>query len=48
MTMTYTGSYYTSDFHDGTTFPIKSILTAYAGVSSALWTNPAKRDLYIP
>jgi hypothetical protein len=41
MTMTYTGSYYTSDFNDGTTFPIKSSLTAYAGVSSALWTDPA-------
>jgi hypothetical protein len=38
--MTYSGSYYTSDFNDGTTFPIKSSLIAYAGASSALWTDP--------
>ena len=40
MTLSYTGSYYTSDFNDGTTFPIKSNLTAYAGTSAALWTDP--------
>ena len=41
MTMSITGSYYTSDFNDGITFPIKSYLTAYSGASTALWTNPA-------
>jgi len=40
MTMSITGSYYTSDFNDGTTFPIKSYLTAYANESTALWTDP--------
>ncbi len=40
MTVSYAGSYYTSDFNDGTTFPIKSNLTAYAGASTALWTDP--------
>jgi hypothetical protein len=40
MTMSIAGSYFTSDFNDGTTFPIKSFLTAYSGASTALWTNP--------
>jgi hypothetical protein len=40
MTMSITGAYYTSDFNDGTTFPIKSYLTAYANASTALWTDP--------
>jgi hypothetical protein len=40
MTMAISGSYYTSDFNDGTTFPIKSFLTAYSGASTTLWTNP--------
>jgi hypothetical protein len=40
MTMSITGSYYTSDFNDGLTFPIKSFLIAYSGASTALWTNP--------
>ena len=40
MTLAITGSYFTSDFNDGTTFPIKSSLTAYAGASTALWTDP--------
>ena len=41
MAMSISGSYYTSDFNDGTTFPIKSFLTAYSGASTALWTDPA-------
>lgn len=41
MSLTITGSYYTSDFNDGTAFPIKGSLTAYAGASTALWTDPA-------
>jgi hypothetical protein len=41
MSLTISGSYYTSDFNDGITFPIKGSLTAYAGASTALWTNPA-------
>lgn len=40
MTMAITGSYYTSDFNDGLTVPIKSYLTAYSGTSTALWTSP--------
>ncbi len=40
MTLTVTGSYFTSDFSDGTAFPIKSNMTAYAGASTALWTDP--------
>jgi hypothetical protein len=40
MTISITGSYYTSDFNDGTTFPVKSFMTAYSGLSTALWTNP--------
>jgi hypothetical protein len=40
MTVTITGSYYTSDFNDGITFPVKSKMAAYSGASTALWTNP--------
>lgn len=40
MTLSFTGSYYTSDFNDGTTFPIKSYMTAYTGASTALWVDP--------
>jgi Domain of unknown function (DUF5123)/Domain of unknown function (DUF4957) len=40
MTMSITGSYYTSDFNDGIAFPIKSFMTVYTGASTALWTNP--------
>ncbi|MFZ0473337.1 MAG: DUF5123 domain-containing protein [Bacteroidales bacterium] len=41
MSLTITGSYFTSDFNDGTAFPIKGSMTAYAGASTALWTDPA-------
>jgi hypothetical protein len=40
MTISISGCYYTSDFNDGTAFPIKSYMTAYSGASTALWTNP--------
>jgi len=40
MTMSITGSYYTSDFNDGIAFPIKSFMAVYTGASTALWTNP--------
>ena len=40
MVPAYAGSYYTSDFNDGTAFPIKASLTAYTGASTALWTDP--------
>ena len=40
MSLTISGSYYTSDFNDGTAFPIKGSLTAYAGASTALWADP--------
>jgi hypothetical protein len=40
MTMAISSSYYTSDYYDGATSPIKSLLTAYSGASTALWTNP--------
>jgi hypothetical protein len=46
MTMAFTGSYYTSDFNDGLTFPIKSFLTAYSGASTALWTSPVAGDFH--
>jgi hypothetical protein len=47
MTLSITGSYYTSDFNDGTTSPIKSYLTAYAGASTALWIDPVTtRDFH--
>jgi len=40
MTLSFAGSYYTSDFNDGTTYAIKSYMTAYAGASTALWQDP--------
>jgi hypothetical protein len=40
MVMSISGSYYTSDFNDGLTSPIKSFLTAYSGLSTALWNSP--------
>jgi hypothetical protein len=40
MTLSVTGTYYTSDFNDGIVAPVKSLMTAYAGASTALWTNP--------
>lgn len=43
MTMTITGSFYTSDFYDGTG-PVKNLMEAYAGASTALWTDPAGGD----
>jgi hypothetical protein len=47
MTLAITGSYYTSDFNDGTTFPIKSFMTAYANASTALWKDPVTtRDFH--
>jgi hypothetical protein len=47
MTLSITGSYFTSDFNDGTASPIKSLLTAYAGASTALWTDPVTtRDFH--
>lgn len=41
MTLSVSGSYYTSDFIDGTTYSFKPSMTSYAGASTALWTNPA-------
>jgi hypothetical protein len=46
MSLTISGSYYTSDFNDGTTFPIKISLSAYAGASTALWTDPLMGSLH--
>jgi len=43
MTMTVSGSYYTSDFFDGT-WPVKNLMTAYSGASAGLWTNPTGGD----
>jgi hypothetical protein len=40
MTISNTGSFYTSDFNDGITFPMKGLMTAYSGSSTALWTSP--------
>jgi len=40
MTLAITGSYFTSDFNDGVSSPIKSKMTAYSGVSTALWISP--------
>jgi hypothetical protein len=40
MTISNTGSFYTSDFNDGITFPMKGSMTAYSGASTALWTSP--------
>jgi hypothetical protein len=44
MTLTVAGSYYTTDFYDGTTAPIKQLMTAYSGASTNLWTDPAGGD----
>jgi hypothetical protein len=41
MTLAVSGSYYTSDFFDGTTYAFKGSMTSYAGASTSLWTNPA-------
>lgn len=47
MVLSFTGSYYTSDFNDGTTYPIKSYMTAYSGASTALWVDPeTTRDFH--
>ncbi len=40
MTLSVIRSYYTSDFYDGTTGPIKGYMTAYTGASTALWKAP--------
>ena len=40
MTLAVSGSYYTSDFYDGTA-PVKNLMTAYSGASAGLWTDPA-------
>ncbi|MFZ2285488.1 MAG: DUF5123 domain-containing protein [Bacteroidales bacterium] len=39
MTLSVSGSYYTSDFYDGTG-PVKNLMTAYSGASTGLWTDP--------
>lgn len=44
MTLTISGSYYTTDFYDGTTAPVKQLMTAYSGASVGLWTDPAGGD----
>ena len=44
MTLTVSGSYYTTDFYDGTTAPFKHLMTAYSGASTALWTDPVGGD----
>jgi hypothetical protein len=44
MTLTVSGSYYTTDFFDGTTVPIKQLMTAYSGASTNLWTDPVGGD----
>ena len=47
MTLAISGSYYTSDFNDGTTYQIKSFMTAYSGASTALWVDPlTTRDFH--
>lgn len=43
MTLTVSGSYYTTDFYDGTA-PIKNLMTAYSGASTSLWTDPLAGD----
>ena len=43
MVMTIAGSYYASDFYD-VAGPVKNLMTAYSGVSTALWTDPAGGD----
>lgn len=44
MTLAITGSFYTTDFYDGTAGPIKSYMQAYSGASTSLWTNPSGGD----
>jgi hypothetical protein len=44
MTLSVSGSYYTTDFYDGTTAPVKQLMTAYSGASASLWTDPAGGD----
>jgi len=44
MTLTISGSYFTTDFFDGTTAPVKQFMTAYSGASTGLWTDPAGGD----
>ena len=44
MTLTISGSYFTADFFDGTTAPVKQLMTAYSGASTGLWTDPAGGD----
>jgi hypothetical protein len=44
MTLTIAGSYYTTDFFDGTTAVIKNLMTAYSGASTGLWTDPVGGD----
>ncbi len=44
MTLTLSGSYYTTDFYDGTTAPIKQLMTAYSGASTSLWNDPVGED----
>ncbi|HET7733724.1 MAG TPA: hypothetical protein VFK73_07780, partial [Paludibacter sp.] len=44
--LTVTGSYFTSDYVDDpvtvvTSYSIKSLMTAYSGKSTDLWTDPA-------
>ena len=39
MTLSVSGSYYTTDFYDGTA-PVKNSMTAYSGASTSLWTDP--------
>jgi hypothetical protein len=47
MTISISGSYYTSDFNDGATYVIKSLMTAYSGSSTALWVDPVTtRDFH--
>jgi len=41
MTLSVSGSYYTTDFYDGTTSPVKQLMTAYSGASTSLWSDPA-------
>ena len=43
MTLTITGSFYTSDFYD-VAGPVKNLMEAYAGTSAGLWTDPAAGD----
>jgi hypothetical protein len=44
MTLTVSGSYYTSDYYDGTTAPVKQLMTGYSGASTSLWNDPVGGD----